>query len=162
MSTDRIQKKILLRAPRQRVWAAISDSSQFGTWFGMKFEAPFLPGTMVHGQIAPTKVDDAIAQKQKPYAHLKFEFFVDKIEPERLFSFRWHPYALDPNIDYTKEPTTLVEFVLEDAEEGILLTITESGFDQIPLERRAKAFQANESGWAAQTRLIEAYLANFR
>jgi uncharacterized protein YndB with AHSA1/START domain len=162
MSTDRIQKKILLRAPRQRVWAAISDSSQFGTWFGMKFDGPFQPGTMIHGQIAPTKVDQAIAEKQKPYDHLKFEFFVEKIEPERLFSFRWHPYALDPTVDYSKEPTTLVEFVLEDAEGGILLTITESGFDQIPLERRAKAFQANESGWAAQTRLIEAYLANLR
>ena len=100
-----------------------------------------------------------MATLQKPYAGKSFDITVDRIEPQRLFSFRWHPFAIEPGVDYSKEPTTLVEFTLDDRPEGVLLTVTESGFDRIPLERRAKAFTANEGGWAKQMTLIEKYLA---
>ncbi len=159
MNTDRIEKKILLRAPRERVWRAISDSSQFGTWFGVDFDGPFVDGARLTGRIVPTKVDAEVAKLQQPHAGKPFEFTVDRIEPMQRFSFRWHPYAVEPGVDYSKEPMTLVEFVLADAAGGILLTITESGFDRIPLARRAQAFAANEGGWEKQTQLIEKYLA---
>jgi uncharacterized protein YndB with AHSA1/START domain len=158
-NTDRIEKRVLLRAPRQRVWRAISDSSQFGSWFGVEFNGPFIAGARMTGRIVPTTADAEIARSQKPYEGTPFEISVDRIEPPRLFSFRWHPYAVDAGVDYSKEPTTLVVFELEEAAGGTMLTITESGFDQIPLERRAKAFASNEQGWAAQARLIEKYLA---
>jgi uncharacterized protein YndB with AHSA1/START domain len=158
-NTDRIEKKVLLRAPRERVWRAISDSRQFGSWFGVEFDGPFVAGTPIIGKIVPTTVDAEVAARQKPYEGVRFEFSVDRVEPMRLFSFRWHPYAMEPGVDYSKEPTTLVAFELEEAPDGILLTVTESGFDRIPLERRAKAFAANEGGWTAQTKLIAKYLA---
>jgi uncharacterized protein YndB with AHSA1/START domain len=158
-SSDRIEKKVLLQAPRERVWRAISDSKQFGSWFGVELDSPFVAGTRVTGKIAPTTVDAEVAKMQKPYAGLAFEITVDRVEPMRYFSFRWHPGALDPGIDYSKEPTTLVTFELEEASGGTMLTITESGFDRIPLERRAKAFAGNEQGWSHQTKLIEKYLA---
>jgi hypothetical protein len=110
------------------------------------------------GKIVPTTVDAEVAKVQERYAGMTFEFQVDRIEPMRLFSFRWHPFAIDPNVDYSKEPMTLVTFELAEVSAGTLLTITESGFDRIPLARRAKAFEANEEGWAAQIRLIEKYL----
>jgi len=159
MTTDRIEKTVLLRAPHDRVWRAITDAKQFGTWFGVELDGPFAVGQRVTGRIAPTKVDPAVAKMQEPYAGTAVEWLVERVEPMRLFSFRWHPFAVDPKIDYAKEPTTLVEFVLEEAAGGTRLTITESGFDQIPLDRRAKAFAANEGGWAKQTDLITAYLA---
>jgi uncharacterized protein YndB with AHSA1/START domain len=158
-TTDRIEKKVLLRAPRERVWRAISDSRQFGSWFGVAFDAPFVAGKPIVGKIVPTTVDAEVAKSQKPYTGLAFEFAVDRVEPMRLFSFRWHPYAVEPGVDYSKEPSTLVVFELEEAAGGIMLTVTESGFDRIPLERRAKAFAANEGGWNAQMKLIEKYLA---
>jgi len=158
MNTDRIQKQILLRAKRSRVWRALTDSGEFGTWFGVKLEGPFKAGTPVRGTIVPTKVDAEVAKMQKPYEGFAFEFTVDRIEPEHLFSFRWHPNAVEKGVDYSAEPTTLVAFELKDADGGILLTITESGFDRIPLERRAKAFAANDGGWAKQCELIEKYL----
>ncbi len=158
-STDRIEKKILLRAPRERVWRAISDSKEFGAWFGAHFEGPFAPGLHMKGRIVPTKADPEVARSQEPYAGAPFECTIDRVEPTRLFSFRWHPFAVDPAVDYSREPSTLVEFQLEEVTGGTMLTITESGFDQIPLERRAKAFAANEQGWAAQTKLIEKYAA---
>ncbi len=157
--TDRIEKKVLLRAPRERVWRAISDSKQFGSWFGVEFTGPFIAGTRITGKIVPTTVDSEVARSQKPYEGIVFEFSVDRIEPMRLFSFRWHPGAVDPAIDYSKEPTTLVAFELEEVSGGTMLTVTESGFDRIPLERRAKAFASNEQGWTAQMTLIEKYLA---
>jgi len=157
--TDRIEKKILLRAPCQRVWHAISDAQQFGSWFGMRFDGAFAAGARLTGTIAPTTVDDEIAKAQQPHTGMAFEFVVDRIEPPRLFSFRWHPYAVDPGTDYSQEPMTLVVFALEEVPGGTLLTITESGFDQIPLARRAEAFKSNEQGWAAQTMLIEKFLA---
>jgi len=158
-NTDRIEKKILLRAPRERVWRAISDSRQFGTWFGVEFDGPFVAGTPIVGKLVPTAVDGEVAARQKPYTGHRFEFAVDRIEPMRLFSFRWHPFAMEKDVDYSKEPTTLVAFELEEASGGTMLTVTESGFDRIPLERRAKAFAANEGGWTAQVKMIEKYLA---
>jgi uncharacterized protein YndB with AHSA1/START domain len=159
MSTDRIEKKILLRAPRERVWRAISDASEFGSWFGVRFDGPFVEGGRLTGKITPTTVDAEVAKMQEPYAGKAFEWTIERIEPMRRLSFRWHPYGIEEGVDYSKEPTTLIVFELADAPGGILLTITESGFDQIPLERRAKAFKANEGGWEHQTRLIEKYLA---
>jgi uncharacterized protein YndB with AHSA1/START domain len=158
-STDRIEKQVLLAAPRARVWQALTDSRQFGTWFGVRFDGPFVAGQPLRGAIAPTEVDRDVARAQEPYAGTAFEIVVDRIEPQRLFSFRWHPYAVDPAVDYSGEPTTLVTFTLEEAAGGIRLTVSESGFDGVPLERRAKAFAANEGGWAIQVTLIEKYLA---
>jgi uncharacterized protein YndB with AHSA1/START domain len=158
-STDRIEKKVLLRATRQRVWRALTDSKQFGSWFGVKLDGPFTPGAMMHGTIVPTTADPQVAAMQKPYEGVKFEFEVERIEPERLFSFRWHPFAVEQGVDYSGEDTTLVEFVLEEVPNGILLTVSESGFDRIPLARRARAFSANEQGWSMQLTLIEKYLA---
>ena len=158
-STDRIEKTVVLRAPLARVWRAISVAKELGTWFGMEFDGPFVAGTRITGRIVPTKVDAEVAKSQQPYAGLTFEFSVDRIEPMRLVSFRWHPFAVDPKVDYTTEPTTLVTFELEEVPGGTKLVITESGFDRIPLERRAKAFTANEQGWTAQLKLIEKYLA---
>jgi uncharacterized protein YndB with AHSA1/START domain len=157
--TDRIEKKILLRAPRERVWRAISNSQEFGSWFGVKLDGPFVAGTQLTGKVVPTTVDPEVAKSQKPYEGMTFEFTVDRIEPMKLFSLRWHPFAVEPGVDYSKEPTTLVAFQLEEVPGGTMLTITESGFDKIPLARRAKAFAANEQGWAEQLKLIEKYLA---
>jgi uncharacterized protein YndB with AHSA1/START domain len=158
MSTDKIEKKILLHAPRKRVWRALSDSAEFGHWFGMKFDGPFAPGAIMRGVIVPTKVDAEVASAQKKYDGTPFEITIDQMEPERLFSFRWHPGAVDPGIDYSAEPTTLVVFALEEVDKGVMLTVTESGFAQIPLARRAKAFAANEQGWTMVMKLIEEYL----
>lgn len=158
MSTDRIEKKILLHAPRKRVWRALTDSKEFGTWFGMKFDGPFSPGATMRGVIAPTQVNAEVAKAQQPYEGLPFEITVEKMEPERLFSFRWHPNAVERGVDYSAEPTTLIEFLLEEVENGVLLSVTESGFDRIPLARRAKAFTANEQGWGMVVKLIEEYL----
>jgi uncharacterized protein YndB with AHSA1/START domain len=146
MNTDRIEKKIMLRAPRARVWRALSDSSEFGTWFGMKFDGPFRPGAVMHGVITGTKVNAEVARLQKPH------------EAERLFSFRWHPHAVDESVDYSAEPTTLIVFTLEETRDGVLLTVSESGFDQIPLARRTTAFEANEQGWGLVIKLVEEYL----
>lgn len=157
-STDRIEQKVLLHAPRDRVWRAIREPTQFGSWFGVEFDDDFAPGARVVGRIVPTKVDAEVAKSQEPYAGVRFEFQVDRIEPMRLFSFRWHPFAIDPGVDYSQEPMTLIAFELEEVPGGTMLTISESGFDQIPLARRAQAFAANEGGWQAQARLIEKYL----
>jgi uncharacterized protein YndB with AHSA1/START domain len=159
MSTDRIEKKVLLRAPRKRVWRALSDSAEFGIWFGMKFDGPFSPGARLRGTMVGTAVDADVAKAQKEHAGIPFEIVVDRIEPERLLSFRWHPQAIERGADYSQEPTTLVVFTLEDAMGGVMLTVTESGFDQIPLARRAKAFTANDQGWGIVVKLLEKHLA---
>lgn len=158
--TDRIVKRVVLRAPLERVWEAVSDSSQFGSWFGAAFDAPFAAGGPAKGKIVPTKVDADVARSQEPYAGTPFELTVDRVEPMRLFSFRWHPFAVDPEVDCSNEPTTLVTFELEAVAGGTQLTITESGFDRIPLARRAKAFEMNDHGWTGQVRLVEKYLAH--
>ena len=157
MSTDRIEKKVLLHAPLKRVWSALSDSREFGTWFGMKFDGSFRPGALMRGVIVPTKVNEDVAKAQKEYEGMPVEITIEKMEPERLFSFRWHPYAIDKGVDYSAEPTTLIEFVIEQKKDGVLLTVTESGFDQIPLTRRVKAFTANEEGWGMVVKLIKEY-----
>ncbi len=160
MNSDRIEKTVLLRAPRERIWRALTDSAEFGSWFGVRFNAPFTPGASMHGVIAPTTVDAEVAKLQKPYEGKAFEITVEEMQPESRFSFRWHPYAIEPGFDYSSEPTTLVVFELEDEADGVRLTVSESGFDRIPLERRAKAFTANEGGWGMQVQLVEKYLRN--
>jgi uncharacterized protein YndB with AHSA1/START domain len=159
MSADRIEKKILLHAPRQRVWRALSDATEFGTWFGMKFDGPFVVGAKMRCSIAPTQVNAEVAKAQKSHEGIPFEITIEQIEPERVFSFRWHPHAIERGVDYSGEPTTLIVFALEEVADGVMLTVTESGFDQIPLARRAKAFTANDQGWSIMVGVLEEYLA---
>ncbi len=156
--SDRIEKQILLRAPLSRVWQALTDAHEFGKWFGVTFDGPFTAGGPVTGHITPTTVDAEVAKMQKPYEGMRFEIVIDRMEPKTLFSFRWHPFAIDPKVDYSGEPMTLIVFVLEEVPAGVLLKLTESGFDQIPLERRATAFTSNEGGWAKQMELIQKYV----
>lgn len=158
MNTDRIEKNILLRAPLTRVWRALSDFTEFGIWFGVQFDGPFAPGATLRGTIVGTKVNAEVAKAQKEHEGLPFEIRVEQVEPERLLSFRWHPHAVERGVDYSSEPTTLVAFVLEEMEDGVLLTVIESGFDAIPLARRAQAFAANGQGWGMVIKLIEGYL----
>jgi uncharacterized protein YndB with AHSA1/START domain len=155
---DRIEKRIVLHVPRERVWRAISEAKRFGSWFGVELEGEFAAGTRLTGRIAPTAVDPEVAKLQQPYVGLPFELHIERMEPMSLFSFRWHPSAVDRSVDYSAEPMTLVEFRLEEVTQGTLLTITESGFSRIPLERRAKAFTSNEGGWSHQLQLIRKYL----
>jgi uncharacterized protein YndB with AHSA1/START domain len=161
MSTDRIEKRVLLRAPRERVWRALGDASEFGLWFGARFDGAFTEGARLTGRITPTTVDPEVAASQAPHEGTPFEIAVERVEPPRRLSFRWHPYGVDEaaEADVASEPTTRVEFELEEVPEGTLLTIRESGFDSIPLEHRARAFESNEQGWEAQAGLIEKYLA---
>jgi uncharacterized protein YndB with AHSA1/START domain len=148
MADDRIEKQIELQAPVSRVWRALTDYREFGEWFRVKLEAPFVTGKVAGGNIT-----------WPGYEHLRMEVVVQKIEPERLFSFTWHPYAIDPKVDYSKEIPTLVEFTLERSGKGTLLKVVESGFDKIPSERRAEAFRMNGNGWAQQMKNIESYVA---
>ena len=156
---DRIEKQVILHASLSRVWQAITDSRQFGSWFGVTFDGPFKAGAPIVGRISPTTVDPQVAAMQQPYEGRPFEITIDRIEPERLFSFRWHPAAIDPAVDYSSEPATLVEFRLEPVVDGVELRVIESGFDRVPPSRRADAFKMNEGGWSAQMMLIQKYLA---
>jgi len=158
MDTDRIEKTILLHAKRSRVWRALTDSKQFGEWFGMKFEAPFEAGKPIHGLRVPSTIDPD--RSVRPHDGKPVEWKVDRIEPERLFSLRWVPLSGVAGEDYSQEPMTLVTFVLEEQPGGTLLTVTESGFDRIPLARRAEAFKAHDGGWSIQVERIQQYLAN--
>jgi uncharacterized protein YndB with AHSA1/START domain len=146
-SSDRIEKQILLRAPRARVWRAISNAEEFGAWFRVKLEGPFVAGATTRGRIT-----------HPGYEHMTMEMFVERIEPEQLFSYRWHPYAIDPHADYGSEATTLVEFRLEEAPGGTRLTIVESGFDRVPAARRDEAFRMNDGGWTQQLVHIERHV----
>ncbi|MDB5293416.1 MAG: Activator of Hsp90 ATPase 1 family protein [Phycisphaerales bacterium] len=148
-STDRIEKRIELKAPPARVWRALADFREFGAWFGVNLETPFVPGKSTRGNIT-----------YAGYEHLVMEVVVQKMEPERLFSFHWHPYAVDPKVDYSKEPPTLVEFRLEKTAAGTLLVVTESGFDAIPAARRDEAFRMNSGGWTQQMKNIEAHVTH--
>jgi uncharacterized protein YndB with AHSA1/START domain len=159
MSSDRIEKTILLNAPLERVWQAVSDARHFGSWFGVAFDGPFAEETDLTGTIMPTTVDAEVAKLQEPHKGKSFRFTVERIVPMRRISFRWHPFAIDPQVDYSMEPTTLIVFELVPRQDGIECTITESGFDRIPAARRASAYAANDGGWAHQTRLLEKYLA---
>lgn len=145
--TDRIEKQIVLKAPRARVFRALTDTHEFGAWFGVVFDGPFAVDRVLRGKITT-----------KGYDHLTMEIRVERIEPERHFSFRWHPYAIDPGVDYSKEPTTLVTFTLEDTPGGTRLTVVESGFDAIPAARRAEAFRMNAQGWEAQMKNVERHV----
>src|SRR5258706_11408850 len=136
MNTDRIEKKIVMRASRARVWRAISSFEEFGTWFGMVLKGPFEVGTRVEGKITTPGYD-----------HLTVTMHIERIEPEHLIAYRWHPNAIDPKKDYSSEPMTLVEFSLRELPGGTELTIVESGFDSLPIERRAKALESNAGGW---------------
>ena len=147
-ATDRIEKYVLLRAPRSRVWRALADAGEFGEWFGVKLQGPFTEGATVRGQIT-----------YPGYEHLTMEVLVEKLEPERYFAFRWHPAAIDPKADLEAEPTTLVEFRLSDVAEGTMLMIVESGYDQLPAARRDEAFRTNSEGWDIQLQNIKAHVA---
>lgn len=144
---DRIEKRIELKAPVSRVWRALTDYREFGDWFRVKLDGPFVPGEVSRGHIT-----------YPGYEHLKWEAVVQKMEPERLFSFTWHPYAVDPGVDYSQEPPTLVEFRLEETTGGTLLLVTESGFDKIPSNRRLEAFTRNDGGWTAQMKNIQSHV----
>ena len=148
MSNDRIEKRIELKASVSRVWRALTDYREFGDWFKVKLEGPFVAGEVARGQIT-----------HPGYEHVQMQMVVQKIEPERLFSFTWHPYGIDSKADYSKETPTLVEFRLEKSSVGTLLEVTESGFDMVPKERRDEAFRMNDSGWAQQVKNIESYVA---
>jgi len=159
MNTDRIEKSIVLPAARQQVWRAISLAENFGSWFGADFDGPFAAGARLRGSIEPTSVDPEVAALQKPHAGKSFEFHVVEVEPASKLSFRWHPYAAGAAAELGSEPMTLVEFELSDQGQGTLLRITESGFDQLPVERRREAYAANEGGWTHQCQLVLKYLA---
>jgi len=146
-----IEKRIELKAPLSRVWRALTDYREFGQWFRVKLDGPFVPGEVSRGQIT-----------YPGYEHLKWEAVVQKMEPERLFSFTWHPYAVDSKTDYSKETPTLVEFRLEASKTtktGTVLLLRESGFDKIPSDRRLEAFRMNDGGWTEQMKNIETHVA---
>lgn len=159
MNPDRIEKEVLLKAPLDRVWRAISDADEFGRWFGVRFDGPFEPGTSVMGTITPTTVDEDVARAQQPHAGKADPWHIVAVEPQRRLAFRWHPFGVEDGADYADGPTTLVEFTLEDTVDGVLLRIVESGFEAIPAERRQSAFDGNSEGWSAQTELVRKYLA---
>ncbi len=146
-STDRIEKSVVMRAPRARVWQALADAEAFGRWFGVEMAGPFVPGARVAGRVT-----------HEGYEHVPFELTIERMEPERLLAWRWHPYSGDPGADYSAEPTTLVVFELTDVADGTRLDVVESGFDGIPLARRAAAYRGNDEGWAQQMLAIERYL----
>ncbi|BBZ34425.1 SRPBCC family protein [Mycolicibacterium confluentis] len=154
MADDRIEKSAVLRAPLDRVWRAISDSAEFGTWFGMVIEGPFVPGVTVQCVMGETVVDDAVAAQQSEYAGERFPLHIVAVEPPRQFSFRWNPV---PGQEYA-DLTTLVEFTLSEVDDGVLLEIVESGFDAVPEEHRATAFGNNDQGWAEQLRMVAGYV----
>jgi len=146
--TDRIEKRIVLRAPRSRVWHAIATAEQFGAWFRVDLEGKFGEGVVVRGRVT-----------HPGYEHVTLEMLIERIEPERYFSYRWHPNPVDAAVDYSTEPTTLVEFTLEDTDGGTTVTIVESGFDRIPLDRRVEAFRMNERGWAGEIQNLARYVS---
>lgn len=158
---DAIRKTTRLDAPLARVWDAISDSRQFGAWFGAEFDGPFAAGVRLTARIRPTTVDPEVARLQEPHAGHVFEIEVTDVEPPHRLAFRWHPHGTG-GPDHPDDPTTLVEFVLEAEGDATRITITESGFDRLALERRAQAFDANDGGWTHQLRLVTRYVAGGR
>jgi len=146
--TDRIEKSVELKAPVERVWRALTDHNEFGTWFRVKLEDPFVPGEVSRGHIT-----------YPGYEHVVWEALVKRMEEPQYFSFTWHPYAVDPDVDYSGETPTLVEFRLEPTSGGTRLTVTESGFDKIPAHRRPDALRMNEGGWEEQMKNIEVHVA---
>ena len=148
-SSDRIERKILLKAPRSHVWRALASAEAFGQWFGVALEGKrFVAGERTQGQIT-----------YPGYEHLVWDVLVERVEPERVFSFRWHPYAVEPQVDYSQESETRVQFDLEDMDGGTLLKVVDSGFDSLPEARRLKAFRMDSRGWDEQMANIEAFLS---
>ncbi len=168
ISSDRIEKRVVLRASLQRVWQAISDAKQFGVWFGIELTGEFVAGSSITGSFIADLDETAIVKQQEKLglrptairmAEKQFVFCtVERVEPERYFSFRWIPYGIDADADPNAEPTTLVEFFLQEMSEGTLLTIVESGFDSVPAHRRERAFRMNEAGWGAQAENVSRYV----
>jgi uncharacterized protein YndB with AHSA1/START domain len=158
VQAQQIVKSVVLKAPPHRVWPALTDAKSFGTWFGAEFDGSFTPGSRVTGRITPTQVDSEVAKMQEPYKGAPIELEIERIDPLRLLSFRWHPFANDRSVDYSSEPTTLVEFGLEQAGEGTRLTVTESGFERLPAQRRAEAYEANAGGWEKQMELVRKFV----
>jgi len=146
---NHIEKRIELKAPLSRVWRALTDHREFGQWFRVEIDAPFIAGHPSSGHL-----------KVPGYEHLRWQVVIQQMEPEKLFSFTWHPYAIDPQQDYSGETPTLVEFRLEPIVGGTLLRVTESGFERLPATRRAEAFRMNDGGWSAQLRNIETHVAH--
>jgi len=146
-TTNAIEKQIVLRAPRARVWRALTDATEFGTWFGVKLEGSFEVGKSVRGRIT-----------HPGYEHIVFDMMIERMDAQTSFAYRWHPYAIEPTVDYSKEPTTLVEFKLDEAEGATRLTLIESGFDRVPLHRRAEAFRMNDQGWTEQMENIRRHV----
>jgi uncharacterized protein YndB with AHSA1/START domain len=148
-SSDRIERKVLIKATRTRVWRAVSDAAEFGSWFGVDFKGKsFVAGKHVQGKIT-----------YPGYEHLTMDVLIERVVPERLLSWRWHPAAIDPAVDYSKEPTTLVVFELEEVEGGVTLSVVESGLDEIPLDRRVSVFRMNSSGWDQQMENVKKHVA---
>ena len=148
-SSDRIEKQIVLEAPIARVWRAVADRKEFGTWFQVDIVGEFVPGARLSGHMT-----------YPGYEHVLWDVTVERVEPPHVIAWRWHPSAIEPGVDYSAEPTTLVEFTLAEVEGGTLLTVVESGFDRLPPARRAAAFSGNERGWTGQMRNIERHVAN--
>lgn len=142
-----IEKEVVLKAPVSRVWKALTDAGEFGAWFMVDLKSGFAVGKHAVGNIT-----------YPGYEYVMFDAEVVRMDPESAFSWRWHPYAVEPDVDYSAEPTTLVEFRLDAIPEGTRLSVRESGFEQLPLERRSAAFESNEEGWAAQMENIRDYL----
>jgi uncharacterized protein YndB with AHSA1/START domain len=147
-SSDRIEKQVVLQAPVKRVWRALTDAQEFGGWFGIKLGGPFAPGARMTGQVT-----------HPGYEHITMNITIEKMEPERIFSWRWNPHPIEPGRDYSSEAPTLVVFELQEVAGGTLLKVTESGFDRIPPDRRAQAYRGNEGGWEQQMRLIEKHVS---
>lgn len=146
-STDRIEKRVDVKARRSRVWRALADATEFGTWFGIAIDRPFTAGATVIGQLT-----------MKNYEHVRLEIRIEAIQPETYFAYRWHPAAIDPKVDYSAEPMTLVEFRLEEHAGGTTIVIIESGFDALPASRKLEAYRMNEGGWASQSKKLVAYV----
>jgi uncharacterized protein YndB with AHSA1/START domain len=147
-NTDRIEKQIVLQATPARVWRALTNSTEFGEWFGCRIDGAFEPEKSVTGQVTCPG-----------YEHMSLELQIERMEPEQLFSYRWHPHAVDPDVDYSGEPTTLVEFRLEAVDAATRLSIVESGFDRIPAARREEAFRMNDGGGTQQAKNLESHVA---
>lgn len=147
-STDRIEKTMVMKAPRSRVWRALTSADELSDWFGVNLKGcTFAPGQAARGPITI-----------EGYRHVTFEVLIEQMVPERLFSWRWHPYAVDPAVDYSGEPRTLVVFELEEVDGGTKLTVVESGFDALPLHRRADALRMNDRGWTGQLQNIDRHV----
>jgi uncharacterized protein YndB with AHSA1/START domain len=146
--TDRIERVVVLKVPRSRVWRALTDPAEFGSWFGVRVEGSFAPRARVKGAIT-----------HPGYEHVVWDIVVERMEKERLFSWRWHPFSVEPGVDYSGETRTLVEFRLEEVPEGTRLTVAESGFDALPLARRAQAYKMNDGGWTYQLQAISKHVS---